>query len=98
MKCPSCGLTNPPEAMRCDCGFNFSKNIIDKPFQANVPSDRHHQPTIKGLSCPKCRGIAKGHYSGLIWVFGILLFPIGLLLFLTRKTYTCNGCGYKFKT
>jgi hypothetical protein len=24
MDCPSCGLTNPPEAPRCDCGYDFS--------------------------------------------------------------------------
>jgi hypothetical protein len=24
MDCPSCGLTNPPEALKCDCGYDFS--------------------------------------------------------------------------
>ncbi len=23
MKCPECNLTNPPETIRCDCGYNF---------------------------------------------------------------------------
>ena len=23
MECPSCSLTNPPDAIRCDCGFDF---------------------------------------------------------------------------
>ena len=23
MDCPTCGLTNPPEAIKCDCGYNF---------------------------------------------------------------------------
>ena len=22
-KCPNCGLINPPEAQRCDCGYDF---------------------------------------------------------------------------
>jgi len=26
MDCPTCGLTNPPEALRCDCGYDFSAN------------------------------------------------------------------------
>lgn len=29
MKCPSCGLINPPEATCCDCGFNFVKGYAD---------------------------------------------------------------------
>src|SRR5258706_150859 len=24
MDCPSCGLANPPEAPKCDCGYDFS--------------------------------------------------------------------------
>jgi len=24
MDCPSCGLANPPEALKCDCGYDFS--------------------------------------------------------------------------
>ena len=23
MDCPTCGLANPPEALKCDCGYNF---------------------------------------------------------------------------
>src|SRR5262245_44378455 len=30
MDCPTCGLTNPPEALKCDCGYDF---------QAKQPSD-----------------------------------------------------------
>lgn len=60
MKCPSCGLINPPEAIRCDCGYHFAKNIIDKPFQTNIPSANEvivkdikirSQNTLK---CPVC--------------------------------------------
>lgn len=27
MKCPACGLTNPPEAIRCDCGYNLKTGV-----------------------------------------------------------------------
>ena len=27
MNCPSCGLTNPNEAQRCDCGFDFIAKV-----------------------------------------------------------------------
>lgn len=28
MKCPNCGLINPDDAQRCDCGYNFDKGIV----------------------------------------------------------------------
>ena len=34
MKCPDCGLTNPPEAIRCDCGFDFRKNTVYRPIHS----------------------------------------------------------------
>ncbi len=107
MKCPNldCGLINPPDAIRCDCGFNFKKSKWEPPINTQVDGnpkytqpDRRIKPKIKGLSCPKCLGIAKGKYSWLIWLFVILLFPIGLLLLLTKKTYYCYKCGYMFKS
>jgi signal peptidase I len=27
MKCPSCGLENPPTAQNCDCGYNFASSV-----------------------------------------------------------------------
>jgi uncharacterized RDD family membrane protein YckC len=32
MKCPKCGLFNPPEAVRCDCGWDFASNTIKESF------------------------------------------------------------------
>lgn len=41
LKCPACGLTNPPEAMRCDCGFYFKKVTVTKTLRQGkcVPVD-----------------------------------------------------------
>ncbi len=41
-ECPWCGLVNPPEALRCDCGFDFAsgqirESYINKPSQVPVP-------------------------------------------------------------
>tara|TARA_B100001964_G_C14020361_1_gene503534 strand:- start:418 stop:846 length:429 start_codon:yes stop_codon:yes gene_type:complete len=103
MKCPSCGLTNHPDAIKCDCGFNFNKNVQELPVDRQTHKHpRYSQSSenirlTRGLSCPKCDTITRGRYSGVIWLFTILLFPIGLLLLLVKKTYSCSKCGYTFK-
>lgn len=28
MKCPNCGLINPDNAQRCDCGYDFNRRVI----------------------------------------------------------------------
>ena len=30
MDCPKCGLINPPEAVKCDCGYEFSKDYKER--------------------------------------------------------------------
>lgn len=32
MKCPHCGLFNPPEALRCDCGYDFEAGVVLESF------------------------------------------------------------------
>jgi hypothetical protein len=29
--CPRCGLANPPEAQRCDCGYDFTARRMGRP-------------------------------------------------------------------
>jgi len=38
MKCPNCGLENPPEASKCDCGYDFVTGTIKEPLlpQENI--------------------------------------------------------------
>ncbi len=43
VKCPSCGLTNPPEAMKCDCGFNFKSDVKDAICQDKYASEAERQ-------------------------------------------------------
>ena len=30
--CPTCGLTNPDTAQRCDCGYDFSSRTMKQPY------------------------------------------------------------------
>jgi hypothetical protein len=32
LKCPNCGLINPPTAERCDCGYDFVSKTIEEPY------------------------------------------------------------------
>src|SRR5262245_46201413 len=30
--CPKCGLVNPPDAQRCDCGYDFASRTVEKSY------------------------------------------------------------------
>lgn len=30
--CPTCGLINPPEAQRCDCGYDFVSRTVEASY------------------------------------------------------------------
>jgi hypothetical protein len=32
MDCPECGLVNPPEAQRCDCGYDFASRRMEQSY------------------------------------------------------------------
>ena len=31
LECPQCGLINPPEAVRCDYGYDFANPVMEGP-------------------------------------------------------------------
>ena len=40
MKCPRSGLINPDIAQRCDCGYDFERGKIEKPYyKQELPKD-----------------------------------------------------------
>lgn len=37
MNCPRCRLINPETAQRCDCGYDFITNSVEKPYFTSSP-------------------------------------------------------------
>ena len=35
LKCPRCGLINDPDALRCDCGFDFKSRTVRESYDSN---------------------------------------------------------------
>jgi hypothetical protein len=81
-KCPKCGLLNPENAQRCDCGYDFEKNeMSESPIKATEkPNRKFHGNTIVlvlglVLLVGGLGNIAKGigwsniicNYSGGLW-------------------------------
>jgi len=48
------------------------------------------------VSCPKCeKDVERGGYPLWYWLVGIVLFPVGFLVFLLgRAPSECPGCGH----
>lgn len=92
--CPNCGLFNSQKYKIIE--LEEAKPQAD---QIEHVSPRHRQPKAgKWLSCPRCAGEATGGRGCLHIAAIILLFPVGLLFLLIKPTYTCNRCGYRFKS
>lgn len=43
MTCPHCGLLNPPEALRCDCGWDFASGRLKKSYAGHQGEDLREQ-------------------------------------------------------
>ncbi len=62
-RCPKCGLINPSEARRCDCGWNFSAAHFDTSGPPNVRAGSQSRRTfayfagVVGFSIMAIRGL-----------------------------------------
>jgi hypothetical protein len=42
--CPACHLTNPPDALRCDCGYDFRTSTVERSYL--TPRQRSRVATV----------------------------------------------------
>ena len=45
MDCPRCGLINPPEAQRCDCGYDFASRQMKSSYLSAEELESMDSPT-----------------------------------------------------
>src|SRR5205823_5446234 len=45
--CPNCRLVNPPDATRCDCGYDFQKHTVEKSYPPEPKMFDYYQPQEK---------------------------------------------------
>jgi hypothetical protein len=48
MKCPQCGLFNPPSALRCDCGYDFAAGLMKESYLPDPPQEPQGRPAVSG--------------------------------------------------
>jgi hypothetical protein len=84
MKCPSCGLENPPSAQYCDCGHEFIPGTKPADWTPAQVSEWPGLFTLKHVG--QCWGIGVAAVlafgalsSGLPSVFGIFTLPFWIL-------------------
>ncbi len=45
--CPQCKMINPPEAQRCDCGYDFAAGIVKGSYLTEKDQERFDQERAK---------------------------------------------------
>jgi hypothetical protein len=53
--CPGCGLTNPTEAQRCDCGYDFTTHQVRSSYLTDKQLVQIYEDTSEAT---KIRGLA----------------------------------------
>jgi hypothetical protein len=73
MECPNCHLENPPEALRCDCGYDFPSGTVMTPYL--TPEDaRQMAPFRRPREGPRW----------LLWL-GVALLACGVISMLLER-------------
>ena len=86
MKCPNCGLINPPSALRCDCGYEFDEH--------QSPSVEQHQRKIEINRQQKVRAVGLAHrllHWAILAGFAGVFIPYALFIAIPFQLY----CTYK---
>ena len=87
--CPKCGLTNPANAQRCDCGFDFSSNKVEASYLSQQERANLQQHTENDVLSYIAKGVL---FVAVVLAFSVIgaAFPDGwgrrIVLFLALVT------------
>jgi len=70
--CPQCGLTNPTEAQRCDCGYDF----IARKVRASFLTDRQRIQISKEAEAADEPALERFGGGPVIWLPVVLVLAI----------------------
>ena len=73
-KCPNCGLWNPPSAIRCDCGFDFAAQSVERPFADSASIAMAKERSEKNLPTILVRAVV----FAIVYLCVVFLMYLGL--------------------
>ncbi len=101
MKCPNCGLINPDSALRCDCGYDFSKQMKESYVAAasaaraanegQAADEAPPSPPLSDESVQAPRRIARR--TKLPEAAGVMYVLFGVYLLLISVLQVLSGAG-----
>ena len=86
MECPSCKLISPPNAIRCDCGYNFTSGKLEASSLSKPPISKLRflgcnialgvgvLSLIGGVAGISKGGTGDGGFAGLLIILGALAY------------------------
>jgi hypothetical protein len=72
--CPVCGLTNPPVAQRCDCGYDFKLGKVSKSYLTPKDILQRAREAQAQQEADAALGIVGGRYGVRLLVRFLRLF------------------------
>src|SRR5437763_220882 len=105
MQCPSCRLLNPPNAIRCDCGYDFATHTAEQPPPLTMPKKKLNRRELARQYALSC-GIGllvMLFLSGIVFILGVhssspwkdtILIVLSPGFWVVMKTFPPGPQGY----
>jgi DNA-directed RNA polymerase subunit RPC12/RpoP len=106
VRCPNCGLENPPSAEWCDCGYVFKENRVNLDVALSSPKVDKLRRDAQ-IICPHCQtkggvstkqtmrkaGVSGGKATAAVLTAGFSILATGLSRKEQLTEARCSNCG-----